>query len=138
MNFIELKFIKSSHPLYKRWFNLRRANKVTGKLVCPEWLESRVSFFECCFLKGWYPGQRVFRIDKKKPYSPENIVLISPFDKGKSPICPQASFLDPDQVRGIKKLLHEGNPHVMIAEKYAISLSTVSSIKRGRSWKHIK
>ena len=138
MNFLDLKYIRCSHPLYKRWFNLCRSNKRTGNLVCSEWIDSRVSFFECCFLNGWYPGQRVFRVDKNKPYGPANIVLVSPFEVGKNELNYQSCYLVADQVREIKKLLQDGNTHAMIAEKYNISVSTVSSIKRGLSWKHIK
>jgi hypothetical protein len=138
MNCLELKYIQSSHPLYKRWFNLCRANKRTGNLVCPEWLNDRIAFLKCCFDLGWYPGQRVFRIDKGKPYGPTNIRLVSSFDKGFSDLHHQACVLTPDQVRAIKKELHEGTTHAMIAKKYDISVSTVSAIKVGKSWKHIK
>ena len=115
-----------------------RAHRRTGELVCKEWLNSRIAFFESCFIKGWYPGQRIFRIDKRKPYSPTNIMLVSHFDKEKSELHHQSCLLTPNQVRAIKKELHEGNTHAMIAKKYKISVSTVSSIKGGRSWKHIK
>lgn len=58
---------KSSN-LYHVHYNMTQRKDVK---VCPEWKDYK-KFAEWCFKNGYKDGSRIIRIDKTKPYSPEN------------------------------------------------------------------
>ena len=138
MESFNLKYIQSSHELYKKWYNLRKAHARTKKLVCSQWLEDRLVFFQWALDNGWHLGVRFYRKDKRKAYSPTNTLLISPFDKVESPKTHQLSVLNVSEVKEIKNLLRDECSQVMIAKKYNVSSTTISSMKTGETWSYIK
>lgn len=71
---IELQYIKTSHPLYKKWTAWKLSSHL-DKLVCKEWQKDRCAFFKWAFSQGWNRSCRILRNNKKEPYSPSNSVL---------------------------------------------------------------
>ena len=45
--------------------------------------------------------------------------------------------LDEDQVRTIKRLLNEGYAQKSIAERFGVTIGTISHIATGRRWGHV-
>ena len=47
------------------------------------------------------------------------------------------SKLTDDKIREIKKMLNEGHKQIDIGKQFGVEQTTISSIKMGRSWKHV-
>ena len=135
---VDPRYIKASHELYRKWYSLRNTHRRTKNLMCDDWAEDRLLFFQWAFDNEWYPGVRFYRKDKRKPYSPHNTALIGPFDNVKSKTTHQKAILTEDQVREIKKLLRDNYSQVMIAKKFNVCSSTISCVKTGKTWSHIQ
>jgi len=48
-----------------------------------------------------------------------------------------AKFTD-NQVKEIKKRIHNGTANKVLAHKYGVTTSTISAIRNGKTWKHIE
>lgn len=136
MNNLELRYIKSSHPLYKKWRSWVKLAHRADVLVCKEWQEDRLSFFSHAFDVGWYDGCLIYRPDTSKPYSESNFALVDKFAAGKK-VNRQNAKLTNDDVKVIKKRLIEGYSQASLAQEYGVSRTAISMINLGKTWKHI-
>ena len=74
-----------------------------------------------------------------KHITEENRRLISDGRKGKAVGADASNAkLDDDKVHQIKLLLEQGIKGVIIAKQFDITKYTISDIKRGKTWKHVK
>jgi hypothetical protein len=135
----DLSKIKSTHPLYRHWNNLRLAKTRVMPNMCPEWAEDRLLFFKWCLEQDWQAGSRFMKKDKKYAHS-ENNTYIMPSSRtlfGDMYMYKNCS-LNGDQVAEIRKLLILKVPQAIIADKYNVSVSTISNIHLRRTWAHIE
>lgn len=95
-------------------------------MICGEWENNRISFFNWCFNNGWIEGARFGRYDERKPHSPKNTYLLPSVENILSDQNRyRGTILSKEDQEDINKMLLQGVLRVMIAEKYKITLQAV-------------
>jgi len=147
-------FIDVKHPLYRLRYTIMtrcyNADKYDfpyyqgkGILVCDEWKNSPVDFYQWCFDNGWRKGTALDRINPNGNYEPTNCQFVDLHENLKKmhrdnimsgEKAPNAK-LTLNQVNEIRSKIDQGVMSSRLAKDYGVSRSTIGAIKRGQNWK---
>lgn len=82
------------HPIYTLWCNIKKRcyssepreykyYQGKGIIVCSEWLNDPLTFFNWAYENGWKEGLSLDRIDSEKDYDPSNCRFITRSENSK-------------------------------------------------------
>ncbi len=103
-----------------------------GIKVCDEWRKF-VNFRDWALSNGYCEGLTIDRTDNDKGYSPDNCRFVTMAENSRNR---RSTKLDWGKVAEIRKLiLQKDLSYRLIAKRYGIAKSTITSIARNRMWK---
>jgi hypothetical protein len=116
-----------------------------GIIVCDEWRNDMVKFYNWCMDNGWKKGLCLDRIDNNGNYEPLNCQFLTQSEHAKKSQrdTPQkgedigTSVLSDDEVRAIRLLFKCGYSSGKISEFFNTGRTTIKYIGSGRTWRHI-
>ena len=133
------------YSLFGIWAGMRdRCNREThqdykyygakGIVVDSAW-DNYLEFKEWSITNGYVANKnlQIDRIDGSRNYSPNNCRWVTPKINQRNRDC---VILDEDKANNIRLLISKGMPNTDIAKMYGVSISTISDIKRGKTWQH--
>lgn len=141
--------ITTKHPLYNlrysllsRCYNAKASEyhvyQGRGIIVCDEWKDNPIAFYEWCLKNGWRKGITIDRVDPSGNYEPSNCQFLTPAENTRksmrqSPKLRNAK-LDKSKADEIRDLLSKGLTGKEIAERFGVCKSTIYNIKNHGLW----
>lgn len=149
----------TKHPIYKlresilyRCYSVKENRKdyqyyrSKGIKVCDEWINSVQAFYDWCVDKGYRKGLTLDRIDSLGDYSPDNCQLITLSENSKKArrehnqngeSSSNVKLVEQD-IMVIRMLSRLGYTQKRIAKFFGMGKTSIGSIIRRKSWKHIQ
>ena len=102
-----------------------------GIEFAPEWLGAGGATRFFLNMGPCPPGMSLERVNNNLGYFPDNCVWATQAEQNRNR---RGTLLDECKVREIRKLLADGVRQRVIAQRYGVSVKTVSAIKTGKRW----
>lgn len=135
----------------KSWKHIKPNSDINVPPVPKEMLKGRLRREQVAVIKAMinagYPNKHIAKKFNVSPGTISNIkqnkswTHVEPNSDIDIPPAPEEmlqSKLDQEQVGVIKAMMAAGYPNKYIAEKFNVSPGTISDIRRGKSWRHVK
>jgi len=135
----------SLHPLYGKWRDIKQRCSNTkckayrnygakGILICDEWKNNFLSFYNWAITNGWENGLTIDRIYNNKGYCPDNCHFVT-LSENTSKTCRRK--LNEIAVKVIKYYLAKGVYYRELAKIYKVDHATIWQIKNNKTWERV-
>jgi hypothetical protein len=130
------------HPLYHVWWAMKERclNPKSksyhnyggrGIILCKEWQDDFMVFFNWAMNFGYEPGLSIERINNNGHYEPRNCKWASQHEQAQNR---RTVKIKPEQLELIR---NDKRPNSKIAKEYGVNESTISRIKARKTWSNI-
>lgn len=128
-----------NHPLYDVWKGMkarcRDINHISyknyggrGIMVCDEWKNDYLSFYNWAIISGWKEKLQIDRINNNGNYCPENCQVVTAKENARNTRHCKMTI---EKVVEIRKSNEKSS---VLSEKYGIHISQVQRIRSNRAW----